>query len=267
MALSYVEVYTGANLNAAKMAVTSERMVGAGYTPKVVFRTDTGAYVTEQRDGGYLSVYLVMPDSTQIKMYKRSSGDSAPVYMTFPDGVGTVVEVDDTATMWPYIKRAANANVYGFNDDLGKVDLSPVLAMLENTESGSYITGISSLIPLSFDGGIKMGNWDIDTYGLIIPEDGVYRISGSVCLIFTANSQSTEFGGLIRLRRGSTNSWIAQEYKYHQAGDAGAQTVGMATMVKRFNAGDKVWLFADYNEADTLELATHDCFLLIEKVC
>lgn len=267
MALSYVSINLGANLNAAKIAITQDVAASGSYSPKVVFRMSSGAYITEGTNGGYLSVILVTADNTQIPLFRYSEDGTPPVYVTLPYGLGTVVEVNNEAAMRIFIKRAANENVYGFNEDLAKVDLSPVLAMLENTESGSYVTGISTRIPLSFEGGVEMGSWDIDTYGLIIPEDGVYRVSGSVCLIFTANSQSTEFGGLIRMRRGSTNSWIAQEYKYRQAGDAGGQTVGLATMVKRFNAGDKIWLFADYNETETLELATHDCFLLVEKVC
>lgn len=124
MAVSYAQIKPGDNLSNAQIRVSNTVAASGGYTPQTIFITDTGATIKEGTSGGYLSVILELPGGLEIPIYEYLNDGEPPVYDVLPEEMGTVVSVNDSAAMRPFVTRVANAGLYGYTEDKGRVDIS-----------------------------------------------------------------------------------------------------------------------------------------------
>lgn len=142
----------GINMSGVPLTITGAPLQPVSYTPKVIFVTETGAYLTEYASGLNLGLKLYY-NGTNISIYDPDE-DSIPLTVTLPQGIGIITELDKGAEFYPDIERAVNRRIYGFTEDLEKVDLTDPINKVNDmryiTESG-IVTDTQSSNGLSVD--------------------------------------------------------------------------------------------------------------------
>lgn len=119
---------------------------------KIIAATHNGNYIVEGLvDGESLAGITDNANWSQLSDLDTvfyNSGDSVNLdSVDLTDGFGTVIEIDESAVIYPYVKRTANEKVYGFSEDLAKVPL--IDGILEEGEI--EITGASGYYPFTWN--------------------------------------------------------------------------------------------------------------------
>ena len=123
MAASYAQIKPGDFLDNAQIRVSQKVAVSGRYTPQTIFTMDSGATISEGTSGGYLSVILTTADSVVVPLYEYLEDGDPPIYNVLPEGIGTVVEVNESAAMRIFITRMANGGLFAFTEDKTRVDI------------------------------------------------------------------------------------------------------------------------------------------------
>lgn len=128
----------GVKMGGATLVLSGAASKPAGYTPKVIFVTDTGAYLTE--DDSFYSQSEIMGlvlyyNGTSETIYNPET-DSIPLSVTLPEDLGYITELDTAAVDYAYVERVVNEFIFAHTEDFSLVDITE-LKRIRVTRSGS----------------------------------------------------------------------------------------------------------------------------------
>lgn len=147
---------------------------------KVIIQTDNANnYIGENTTGGY---YHYVEDGDEVVTYFYDSNTNLS-NVVLPDGFGTIIEVDTTATLYEYITRKSHEKMYAHSEDFDKretLDIDGIKAEVEE-QARSYGVPIDSIfgfdgIPTDIPGGYELSN---ESFGGGLPTGGVCQFAGS----------------------------------------------------------------------------------------
>lgn len=128
----------GVKMGGATLVLSGAASKPAGYTPKVIFVTDTGAYLTE--DDSFYSQSEIMGlvlyyNGTSETIYNPET-DSIPLSVMLPEDLGYITELDTAAVDYVNVERVVNEFIFAHTEDFSLVDITE-LKRIRVTRSGS----------------------------------------------------------------------------------------------------------------------------------
>lgn len=127
--------------------------VGTSFTEnKIIAATHSGKYIVEGViDTTNVAGITENADWSQLSdldaVFYNTDANTNETSVDLPDDFGTIISIDESAVIYPYVKRTANEKVYGFSEDLAKVPL--IDGILEEGEI--EITGASGYYPFTWN--------------------------------------------------------------------------------------------------------------------
>lgn len=121
--------------------------VGTAFTVnKIIAATHNGKYIVEGViDTTNIAGITENPDWSQLSdldiVFYDTDANTNETSVDLPDDFGTVISIDESAVIYPYVKRTANEKIYGFTEDMAKVEVNRKIGYGTALPSSGYKEG------------------------------------------------------------------------------------------------------------------------------
>ena len=118
----------GDDLNGRTLALSIP--VGTSFTEnKIIAATHSGKYIVEGViDTTNVAGITGNANWSQLSdldaVFYNTDANKNETSVDLPDDFGTIISIDESAVIYPYVKRTANEKIYGFSEDLSKIEIT-----------------------------------------------------------------------------------------------------------------------------------------------